>query len=67
MYSSMIHKAKEKGIEFRFEYDELLPLWAVSDPRRIAQILNNLVSNAIKFTDKGGVMLGNKACRSESG
>ncbi|MBK9356798.1 MAG: response regulator [Bacteroidales bacterium] len=57
VHSSMIHKAKEKGIEFRFEYDELLPLYVVSDPLRIAQILNNLVSNAIKFTDKGGVML----------
>ncbi|MFH1120632.1 MAG: ATP-binding protein [Bacteroidota bacterium] len=57
VYSSMIHKAKEKGIEFRFSYDELLPLYVVSDPLRIAQILNNLVSNAIKFTDKGGVML----------
>jgi len=57
VHSSMLHRAKEKGIEFRFEYDELLPVYVVSDPLRIAQILNNLVSNAIKFTDKGGVLL----------
>ncbi|KAF0194917.1 MAG: PAS/PAC sensor hybrid histidine kinase [Bacteroidetes bacterium] len=57
VHSSMLHRAKEKGIEFRFEYDELLPVYVVSDPLRIAQLLNNLVSNAIKFTDKGGVLL----------
>jgi len=57
VYSSMLHKAKEKGIELRFEYDKRLPLFMVSDPLRIAQILNNLVSNAIKFTEKGGVMI----------
>jgi len=55
--SSMMHKAREKGIEFGFEYDEKLPLFMLSDPLRIAQILNNLVSNAIKFTEKGGVLI----------
>ena len=57
VYTSMVHKAKEKKIDFRFEYDPLLPLFILSDPLRIAQILNNLVSNAIKFTEKGGVLI----------
>ncbi|MBL7905376.1 MAG: response regulator [Bacteroidales bacterium] len=57
VYASMLHKAKEKKIDFRFEYDPRLPLFILSDPLRIAQILNNLVSNAIKFTEKGGVLL----------
>ncbi|NTW25669.1 MAG: hypothetical protein HGA37_13305, partial [Lentimicrobium sp.] len=39
VYSSMLHKAREKGIELRFEYDKQLPLFMVSDPLRIAQIL----------------------------
>lgn len=57
VYTSMVHKAKEKKIDFRFEYDPLLPQFILSDPLRIAQILNNLVSNAIKFTEKGGVLI----------
>ncbi|MHC1776382.1 MAG: ATP-binding protein [Lentimicrobium sp.] len=57
VFSSMLHRAREKNIDFRFEFDAQLPLFVVSDPLRIAQILNNLVSNALKFTEKGGVML----------
>ena len=55
--SSMLHTASNKGIELQLIYDENLPLFIVSDPMRISQILNNLVSNAIKFTEKGGVLI----------
>jgi signal transduction histidine kinase/CheY-like chemotaxis protein len=47
--------AEEKCIEFYADIDELLPQVMIGDPTRIRQILANLVSNALKFTDKGHV------------
>ncbi len=48
-------KVKEKGIKFKLYYDDDIPEVLVGDSVRIAQIINNLVSNAIKFTEKGGI------------
>ncbi len=46
----------EKGVEFRVEADGKLPvLWG--DRRRLDQILNNLISNAVKFTEEGSITL----------
>ena len=50
-------KAGENGIIFEFKNDTLLPEFVISDPTRIRQILSNIVSNAIKFTEKGRVEL----------
>jgi signal transduction histidine kinase/CheY-like chemotaxis protein len=46
--------AKNKGIELILDFDKKIPL-ILGDPLRLGQILNNLVSNAIKFTDSGRV------------
>jgi PAS domain S-box-containing protein len=54
---SMLHKAQEKGIEIDLDLDEALPENVIGDPVRISQILNNLVSNAIKFTQRGLVRI----------
>jgi HAMP domain-containing protein/signal transduction histidine kinase/CheY-like chemotaxis protein len=49
------HVAEEKGLEFKVEIDPAAPKTIYTDPRRLQQVLKNLVSNALKFTDEGGV------------
>lgn len=44
-------------MEIIYEPDFSIPNTLVGDPVRIAQILNNLISNAIKFTDKGFIKI----------
>lgn len=49
-------RAEEKGIGLIVEIDEPMPL-ILSDPTRLGQIMTNLVSNAIKFTPSGRVVI----------
>jgi len=48
-------KADSKGLEFKIEIDNKLPNAINGDPFRLSQILNNFLSNAIKFTEKGTI------------
>jgi len=50
-------RAAEKNIEIHAAIDPTIPTWLMGDPLRLAQILNNLMSNAIKFTDGGDIRL----------
>lgn len=47
--------ASEKNIKFMLEVDPDLPQVVQGDPMKLTQILNNLISNAIKFTNEGTV------------
>jgi len=49
--------AQEKGLKFKIKVDSDLPAMIVGDPIRLMQILNSLISNAIKFTNVGSVVL----------
>ncbi|WP_417739229.1 ATP-binding protein [Rosistilla oblonga] len=55
--SIMNVRATENQIDLHINYDGLVPETIQTDPKRLKQILINLVGNAIKFTDRGSVTL----------
>ncbi len=53
--SIMKVRAEDKGIYLRFRSEGGLPETILTDPTRVRQLVTNLVGNAIKFTEEGGV------------
>jgi len=51
------YPASEKGLELLLNIDSEIPRFAMVDPVRLRQILANLLSNALKFTEKGEIEL----------
>ncbi|QQS27470.1 MAG: PAS domain S-box protein [Sphingobacteriales bacterium] len=51
------YKVKEKNLDLIINIDEHIPDILIGDPTRLRQILMNLVSNSVKFTEKGHVQL----------
>ena len=59
------HEAESRRLSFQVEIDPGLGESLVTDPKRLQQVLKNLLSNAFKFTKRGGVSL--KLARARTG
>jgi len=51
------YSASEKNIEIIFDYDYQIPKYIHTDIQKVKQIMNNLIQNAIKYTDQGRVIV----------
>ncbi len=51
------HKAEEKNLEVVFHVDPETPQQLKGDPLRLSQVLTNLANNAVKFTEKGEIVV----------
>lgn len=54
---SMSRIAKEKMLSFEIKIDATAPIFIKTDEHKLKQILINLITNAIKFTEKGGISI----------
>lgn len=57
LFSTLKYKAEEKSLQFEKHIDSSIHRFLLGDKTRLNQVLLNILSNAIKFTDKGAVIL----------
>ncbi len=61
------NRVQQKNLELKLEIDEKMPSVLKGDEIRIKQILNNLMSNAVKYTERGSITFSAKGVSDESG
>ncbi len=57
VHTLFTHQAEAKGLDMEVQIGIDVPAWVEGDKDRLRQVLVNLMSNAVKFTDKGKVTL----------
>ncbi len=57
IHQTLLSLADDKGLQFNINIDGEIANKLIGDPNRLAQVINNLVSNAIKFTTKGSIAI----------
>ena len=57
LVNSIYNRARSKGLYFEIDVDESLPSVLIGDDVRVTQVIMNLLTNAVKYTEKGTVTL----------
>lgn len=57
LHQSFYNQSVKKEVYLKIEHDDKIPDVLKGDPTRLTQILSNLISNALKFTEKGSIIV----------